>query len=265
MSTCCPPNSAPYLQASGTPSGVVIETDFSFYITGDKAGHRKGILLIPDVYGWNGGRTRLIADSFAEQGYYTVVPQILTPALDGGTDGDGLPPDFDFATKAASHFVPYMAGFDYPTFSAKFKAAFLLFKAAGVDQIGLIGFCWGGWLLCQILADPEMPPEIKAGVIAHPSVHLEGMVFGRNASELVAKVQRPILLLPAGNDPDRYRAGGDIFEPLKAAQPDSDVDLHFSEMTHGWVPRGDLSDPSVEACVDMAMKASFEYFVRFIA
>jgi hypothetical protein len=110
-----------------------------------------------------------------------------------------------------------------------------------------------------------MPAEIKVGVIAHPSVHLEDMIFGRDAGVLAGKAQRPILLLPAGNDPERYRSGGDIYESLKAVQPSSDVDLRFSEMTHGWVPRGNLSDPAVETGVDMAMKASIDYFARFMA
>ena len=28
--------------------------------------------------------------------------KLLLPALDGGTDGDGLPPDFDFATRGGT-------------------------------------------------------------------------------------------------------------------------------------------------------------------
>jgi hypothetical protein len=43
-------------------------------------------------------------------------------------------------------------------------------------------------------------------------------------------------------------------------QPDSDVDLRFGEMKHGWVPRGDLSDPSVERDVKLSLEATVSYF-----
>jgi hypothetical protein len=49
----------------------------------------------------------------------------------------------------------------------------------------------------------DMPKELVAGVIAHPSITLEENIFNGNAVDLVARSQRPILLLPAGNDPDR--------------------------------------------------------------
>jgi dienelactone hydrolase len=47
----------------------------------------KPMLLIPDVWGYNSGRTRTIADQFASQGYYVIVPKLMTPGLEGGTDG----------------------------------------------------------------------------------------------------------------------------------------------------------------------------------
>jgi dienelactone hydrolase len=59
------------------------------YTTGSAAESKKAILIIPDVWGWNSGRTRHIADMFAEGGYLAVVPKLMIPALEGGTDGDG--------------------------------------------------------------------------------------------------------------------------------------------------------------------------------
>ena len=48
---------------------------------------KKSILVIPDVFGWNGGRIRSIADLLANEGYYVMIPKLLTPPLEGGTDG----------------------------------------------------------------------------------------------------------------------------------------------------------------------------------
>lgn len=45
--------------------------------------------MVPDVWGWDSGRIRALADFCAEKGYFTVIPKLSTPPLEGGTDGDG--------------------------------------------------------------------------------------------------------------------------------------------------------------------------------
>ena len=86
---CCPPNSHAYLAPDYKEVGSVIEIDGTeLYISGQTS-TGKGILIIPDVYGFHGGRVRNIADQFAEAGYFAIVPKLLVPALRGGTDNDG--------------------------------------------------------------------------------------------------------------------------------------------------------------------------------
>ena len=43
----------------------------------------KALVLIPDAFGWNSGRLRNVADYFATEGYYTVVPKIMLPCAEG--------------------------------------------------------------------------------------------------------------------------------------------------------------------------------------
>ena len=82
----------------------------SFRATQGKARGNKAIIFVSDVWGWDSGRVnmiqsvciqpnasitttctrqvRLLADHFAEAGYYCVVPKLLNePAFEGGTDG----------------------------------------------------------------------------------------------------------------------------------------------------------------------------------
>eukprot|EP01035_Chromulina_nebulosa_P022335 gene22335-28923_t len=103
--TCCPPGSEGYLASDYIPKGHVIkENDIEFYSTILPINQpiKYGIVLFPDIYGWNGGRIRAIADYLAESGFLTVVPKVLFNTIDGGgTDGDGLPPDFNFVTDGA--------------------------------------------------------------------------------------------------------------------------------------------------------------------
>lgn len=98
------------------------------------------------VWGWNGGRTRAIADTLAaEDGYKVVVPKFLQPELEGGTDGDGLPPDFDMAARSAD-FGPWVSAIPWKgNLDAKMGALLEKLSADGAAKIGMVGFCWGGW------------------------------------------------------------------------------------------------------------------------
>ncbi|CAK0841906.1 unnamed protein product [Prorocentrum cordatum] len=69
----------------------------AFYSIGPEGGNEVGVVLFPDLWGWSGGRTRAVADFLAMMlNAVVVVPRLLdSPPMDGGTNGDGLPPDFD--------------------------------------------------------------------------------------------------------------------------------------------------------------------------
>jgi hypothetical protein len=100
-SVCCPENAHGSLKADYQARGNILTTPegVEFYSVGEEAiqKSKKAIYLIPDVFGWNSGRTRNIADYFADHDYYVIVPKILTPALNGGTDGDGFADRKDFS------------------------------------------------------------------------------------------------------------------------------------------------------------------------
>ena len=115
--SCCPPGSAGFLSSDGNHVGSKIThgtTDL--YVTGP-ASAACGVVLVPDIWGWDSGRTRNIADALAANGWAVVrapfthppppalhstpltppqvVPKLLTPVYPGGdgTDGDGMAPN----------------------------------------------------------------------------------------------------------------------------------------------------------------------------
>jgi dienelactone hydrolase len=196
-------------------------------------------------------------DGVRGEGYYVVVPKILTPPLEGGTDGDGLPANFDMAVRGAE-IRPFIISYPWAMLAPRVNAVLKYMLSEGISKIALFGVCWGGWVSSQILADENMPPQVICSVIPHPSITCEEM-HGGDAVKLVSRAKGPMLLLPAGNDPDRYRPGGDMFEALRAAQPDSDVSLDFGAMKHGWSTRGDVSDPATRAAVDLALSKAITY------
>lgn len=260
---CCPPNSEKYLAADYHTNGSIttLPDGTEVYQSGESA-DKNAILIIPDVFGWNGGRTRNFADQFAEAGYFAVVPKLLVPTFEDGTDGDGLPPTFDFATRGGE-FIPYISQITWDgVLRPKIVSTIEFLKSSGVQKISVIGFCWGGWVVVQIL--DEFADQFVAGVIPHPSIHLEDY-FGRSAKALCEKVKRPILLMPAGNDPDSYREGGEIFEALKAANPETEtVPTSFADVVHGWSVRGDLNVPLVKDKVEECINRTYAFFAKFL-
>ena len=117
--------------------------------------------------------------------------------------------------------------------------------------------------MAKALSDASFPASFVAGAIPHPSITLEEMIWQKDAKQLVSTITTPILLLPAGNDPDRYRQGGDIYETLKANNSSSEVDDSFKTLTHGWSIRGDISDAVVYDGVSKAFEKIESYFSRF--
>lgn len=263
--SCCPDGSHGYLAADGNNNGTIesvpgASPEVEFYGTGNRES-ATAVIIIPDVFGWNAGRTRNIADYLAQIHGYCVVPKVLQPAFEGGTDGDALPENFDFATRMAE-VGPWVKALEWDgNLRARVMSMLKHTIDGGAKKIGILGFCWGGWVCAKVLADPEMPPEMSCAVSAHPSViNLEERHEG-NLLELASKIKKPFLLMPAQNDPDGYRPGGDFYEALKAVQPNSEI-VDFPDMKHGWVPRSDLTDAAVKRDVERAVNLTVEYFAK---
>ena len=57
---CCPPGSEPYLAPTYKPRGEIIKLDdLECYVVGEG---KEAVIFNYDIYGFNGGRTRLMAD-----------------------------------------------------------------------------------------------------------------------------------------------------------------------------------------------------------
>jgi len=260
--SCCPPNAEKYLAPTYDAVGSThtLKNGHEFYHSGS-ASSTKAVLLIPDVFGWNGGRIRKIADFFAEAGYYAVVPKLLVPALNGGTDGDGLFPNFDFTiSDHLSQFPGYMHTVNFDdVLKPRLLSATAHINSLGITNIHLTGFCWGGWVGFLALADADFANKYIDIAIPHPSVSLEQMLFNRPVADLVNRVNRPVLFMPAKGDPDEYREAGAWYQTLKAKFPTSQT-IDFVEQNHGFTTRGDVSDAATKAAVEKALNAALAFY-----
>merc|ERR1719335_1598661 len=94
-----------------------------------------------------------------------------------------------------SDFMPWIKTQTWAKLEPKMKD---VLKHVEGKKVGMVGFCWGGWVIAQTSA---MSDAVKCGVIPHPSIHLEENAFGGKNTDLASKVRCPLLIMPAGNDP----------------------------------------------------------------
>ena len=258
--SCCPPDSLGYLAPDPSASGKVTTAGGAeFYETGPGES-TSAIILFPDVWGWNSGRTRALADEFGRQGYRVYVPKSFVEPLEGGTDGDGLPPDFDIGARG-SEFGPWVTKSPWSALQPRFEALITYAKQQGAVSLGAVGCCWGGWAAFHSSA---ICADIKAAVIFHPSCQLEGM-FGGDVEKLCQQVQCPVYFMPAqGDSPDLYGPTGALTVILHEKFGSATKTKLFSDMSHGWVPRGDVADAKVKRDVQLAMEEAAAYLAEYL-
>ncbi len=116
-----------------------------------------------------------------------------------------------------------------------------------------------------MLGEPSLARNVTCSAGAHPSVTLEDRFFGGSSVAVMQKVLVPTLLLPAKNDPDSYRAGGELFAALQAGGNGESETHSYPDVVHGWVNRGDVSDPVVKENVTKAVGQITEWLKRFMS
>jgi dienelactone hydrolase len=246
MAYCCPPGAVGYLAPDHKDEGVIKSVDgVSFYQIGSG---KNGLMLLPDVWGWNSGRTRALADEFSKRGMSVYVPKILEPYQVTGEKGseshdDGLPPDFNIKERF-SELKPLLSGaWHREKATEQCLKVVKAMKSAGVERIGLHGFCYGAWPGMELAAKV---PEVVCCSASHPSLHLEGMVGG-DAVELASKSKAPWAFFPcgkadAGGDPDMYDEDGAAFKALEKNFPKKNLTKRIVDMAHGFHCRGHIRE-----------------------
>jgi dienelactone hydrolase len=122
-------------------------------------------------------------------------------------------------------------------------------KKQSVNRIGFCGFCFGGY--AAFMASQTGLLDCAIGV--HSSIKIFNF---HGSSELAGadKCTCPQMLVQAGNDAENTKPGGEVDKFLATKPFGSECVFHeFKEMSHGWVPRGDLSDAAVRRDVAASM------------
>ncbi|OCT46401.1 Protein AIM2 [Cladophialophora carrionii] len=230
--TSHPPGACCYkgVKHEGTPTGEFSQLgDFEIYTKypEDKS-TEYGILIITDVIGHRFNNAQLIADQFAANGYFVMMPDLF--------DKDPIPlnrpGDFDIMKWLNGEYHPSKKAHLPPVVDPIIDACLIEMRTKyNVKKLGAVGYCFGGKYVVRHLR-PESG-KIDAGYTAHPSFV--------EAAEL-RDIKGPLAISAAETDhifPAEKRHETEVI--LKELGLPYQINL-YSGVEHGFAVRGDLND-----------------------
>ncbi|KAL3426880.1 dienelactone hydrolase [Phlyctema vagabunda] len=228
----------------GEPTGSVIKIgNIDVYVAEPKGSvvHKDtAILYLPDVISiWQ--NSKLMADQYAANGYYTIIPDLFS--------GDALalerPDDFDFMGWMSKHGVKEVE----PIVLAALK---YLKEEKGFKKIGSTGYCFGAKYTVRSM---KQGGGIDVGYVAHPSFVDE--------AELSA-IAGPLSIAAAETDaifPTEKRHKSEVI--LQETKQPYQINL-FSGVSHGFSVRCDTSIPIQKFAKEQAFLQAISWFDQYL-
>jgi len=252
----CPADGS-FVVHSGKPKGKEVKHEgITIYISepekhNPRAKARKdtAVLYLSDVFGLDHVENKLLADSFANAGYVTVVPDLF----------DGKPAPYDI-----NGFVP---GFDIPEFLARhepFATDPIIAKTASyirtklkIPRIAATGYCFGGRYAFRVLSTPTFNGTKIADVAyaAHPSLLGDDEILAIEGPVSVAAAEYDELLLP-----ERRHE----IEALLLQTGQSYQTVVYSGTVHGFAVRANVSVEEEKYGKEEAFLQAVRWFDRFV-
>lgn len=249
--SCCPPGSWPALEEQcGSFNGKVedLGDGLKAYVVQPVKPTGFGIISFQDIYQYDSARSKAVADQFAEAGFAVVHVNFTEDNFYAG--------EFD------AKFYVWVREHSYADFiKPKLVSTVIpyLKDTLGIQKISAIGFCWGSYIAFQACADPDVNDSIVASALFHPTLGLN-QAFDKDpeSKDIAEHVNIPSLFVPAGNDPDFLGPEGPVMKILKMKCPSS-KSIVMKDMSHGFVIRGDVSNPAVKRDVKEAIELATSF------
>ncbi|KAF7508348.1 hypothetical protein GJ744_009339 [Endocarpon pusillum] len=212
-----------------------VETYFSYP---SNKSTEKAILLLPDVIGHGFINAQLIADQFAANGYFVVMPDTY--------NGDPVPlnkaDDFDFQQ--------WIKGHQPSTVDPVVEAALVeMREKLGCKRIGAVGYCFGAKYVVRHLKPGQ--GKIQVGYCAHPSFV---------ESQELQEIQGPFAISAAETDnifPAEKRHESE--EILKKTGQPYQINL-YSGVEHGFAIRASLDNKVAKYAKENAFLQAVQWF-----
>ncbi|VUC23241.1 unnamed protein product [Clonostachys rosea] len=236
---------------SGEPAGELIKcadgkTDAYLATPGADFPAKKdsAILILPDIFGIY-PNSQLVADSFAAQGYTTLIPDLFK--------GDQVPVDrpagFDIMSwiaKGSDGNNPHTPATIDPIVAQGIETL----KSLGIKRIGGVGYCFGAKYVVR-----NYKHGIDVGYSAHPSFVEE---------EELAAITGPYSISAAETDeifPEKLRIKSE--EILRKTGLPFQINL-FQGVEHGFAVRGNPNVRAERFAKEQAFKQAVAWFDEFL-
>lgn len=188
----------------------------------------------------------LIADQFAANGYYTLIPDIFNK---DSLSNPYRPPNFDLM-KWIAHGMKGDNPHDVPAVDAIVSKSLDFLKEQGYTDIGAVGYCFGAKYVVRFMSE-EKGQHIKVGYVAHPSFVEE--------AELEA-IKGPMSIAAAETDTifpvEKRHKSEEILAKIKVPYQ---INL-FSGVSHGFSVRGDPKIPQEKWAKEEAFEQAVKWF-----
>jgi len=246
--SCCPAGSWGALietapDAYVAKGKVERKGDMDLYVVG-AADAGKCIIWNYDIFGFNGGRTKMLCDIIAQNGFLVVMPDYYR---DGRFQDPTQPGTVKFL-KEHTQWSKLQKDVD--------NVVLPFAKEFGATSFGAIGTCWGSYMVVRQGA----LSDFKAGVSMHPSHSPISGLLGEKERDLLSPIRCHQLFMPAGNDHPNVKPKGLGSKILG----DKLVIMEFPEMVHGWTTKGDVSDEKVKRDVKKAIDEAITFFKKHV-
>jgi len=253
--TSNPPGSCCYagVKHDGTASGEMksvgdVETYFAY--PEDKS-TKKGLLLITDVIGHRFINVQLIADQFAANGYFVVMPDVFY--------GDPIPlnrpGDFDIQKWLKGEYPTSPKGGHLPpTVDPIIDACLVEMRTKyGCEKIAAVGYCFGAKYVVRHLRPDQ--GKIDVGYVAHPSFVTE---------EELREIKGPLAISAAETDaifPTEKRHESEVI--LKEVGQPYQINL-YSGVVHGFAVRCDVKVQKEKYAKESAFLQACYWFDEYL-
>ncbi|KAI0825767.1 alpha/beta-hydrolase [Irpex lacteus] len=233
----------------GEPQGEIIKIGgVESYVATPKGDYAKNkvILFLTDIFGMQLVNSKLLADTFAENGFKTVIPDILN----GDPVVDFNDPNFDRDAWLARH--------TNDSWVEPVDKVVAALKAEGVTRIGSTGFCFGGPVAFYI----AFKHGSHVTVVNHPA----RLAVPDDLEKYKKEATAPLLI---------NSCEVDVMFPIESQKVADEVfgngqfapgyeRTYWEGCTHGFANRGDPSDPKVKAGKEGAFLASVKWFQKYL-